>query len=86
MVISPVSQLPSQPCLVFEKLAALKIWLASFFSRNSGFGFCKGGGAEEGKSGKCEDGSFHIVLQSFKFVMDEVVIFFGDFSGFWGSS
>ncbi|MNV78541.1 hypothetical protein D3C71_1720370 [compost metagenome] len=29
MLISPVSQLPSQPCLVFEKPAALKIWLAS---------------------------------------------------------
>jgi hypothetical protein len=29
VVISPVSQLPSQPCLVVEKPAALKIWLAS---------------------------------------------------------
>ena len=29
MVISPVSQLPSQPCFVFVKPAALKIWLAS---------------------------------------------------------
>ena len=29
VVISPVSQLPSQPCFVFEKPAALKIWLAS---------------------------------------------------------
>ena len=58
MVISPVSQLPSQPCLVVEKPAALKIWLASLVG-TLGLVSANVVVLRKARGRKCEDDSFH---------------------------